>query len=167
MKIFHAILMAVVAATAIFSLSSCDSLNDERIPYAPVRLTFTTEGMWNIYGVAGATSSKRYIKSERIPANFPYTALDETGYGGLLVVCDIMGDPQVYDLSCPVEMRPSVRIYIPADEVHARCPQCGSTYEVFSNYGVPLSGPAAQHGYALQRYHVVYGGAAEYLVITR
>ncbi|MDE5786488.1 MAG: hypothetical protein K2H98_08165 [Duncaniella sp.] len=166
MKISHCILMAVVAATAIFA-SSCDTINDERVPYAPVRVTFTTEGMWNIYGVTGATSAKRYIKAERIPANFPYTALDETGYGGLLVVCDIMGDPQVYDLCCPVEVRPNVRIYIPADETHARCPQCGSTYEVFSNYGIPLSGPAAERGYALKRYHVIYGGAAEYLVITR
>ena len=161
-------MMAVVAAaTAIFTLSSCDSLNDERIPYAEVRLTFTTEGVWTIYGVAGATSSRRYIKSEHIPTDFPYTALDQTGWGGLLVVCDIMGDPQVYDLSCPVEMRRDVRIYIPADEVHARCPQCESTYEVFTNYGVPLSGPAARNGYALKRYHVVYGGPAEYLVITR
>lgn len=159
-------MMAVVAATAIFT-SSCDTLNDERVPYAPVRVTFTTEGMWNIYGVTGATSAKRYIKADRIPAGFPYTALDETGYGGLLVVCDIMGDPQVYDLCCPVEVRPNVRIYIPADETHARCPQCGSTYEVFSNYGIPLSGPAAERGYALKRYHVIYGGAAEYLVITR
>lgn len=148
-------------------ITGCDSVNDDRIPYAPVRVTFSTVGVWNTYVKTGATSVNRFIKQDKIPTNFPYTALDETGYGGLLLVGDILGEEQVYDLCCPVEVRPTVRVYVPANETYARCPECGSTYEVFTNYGMPLSGPAARAGYALKRYHIVNGGPGEYKVITR
>lgn len=157
------IISLFIAAVA---LTACDSLNDDRVPYAPVRVTFTTQGMWDLYGVHGAASWSRFIKYEKIPSGFPYTMLDETGYGGILLVCDIMGDEQAYDLCCPVEVRPTVRVNITTDMV-ARCPECGSTYEVFSNSGIPLSGPAVTHGYGLKRYHVVSGGAGEYKFITR
>ncbi len=159
------ILLAVMVMAGV--MQACDSLDDDRVPYAPVRVTFTTEGMWDLYGVHGATSWKRYIKSESIPYGFRYAALDYTGYGGLLVVCDIMGDEQVYDLTCPVESPRISRITIPEGQTVAMCPECKSTYEVFSNYGVPLSGPAARHGYGLKRYHIVFGGPGEYRVITR
>lgn len=164
MKFLQTLISLIVIAAV---MPACDSLDDDRVPYAPVRVTFTTEGMWDLYGVHGATSWNRYIKYEGIPYGFRYAALDETGYGGLLMVCDIMGDEQVYDLACPVEVPRISRISIPEGETTAKCPECGSTYEVFSNYGVPLSGPASRHGYGLKRYRIVYGGPGEYRVITR
>ena len=156
---------------AVLSLFGCsDSVDDNRIPYCEVHLTFKTVGDWNLYGVKGdAADYCRYINTPalRIPAEFPYTALDRTGYGGLLIVTDILGDLHVYDLSCPYECSPQIRVEIPSGELHARCPSCGSTYEIFSNGGMPVSGPAASRGYGLQRYSITSGGALSYRVVTR
>ncbi len=47
---------------------------------------------------------------------------------------------------------------------------CGvmGTYDVFANYGIPLSGPAVTRKCALTHYHVNYGsGPLEYMVVTR
>ena len=168
---FRKIFTALVAITA---LNACDSVDDNRIPFAEVHLTFHTVGDWNIYGVPGAADYRRYIftPTEKVPDNFPYSALDRTGFGGLLLVSDAMGELSVYDLSCPVEARPNIRITVPAatgggNEAYAECPSCKSRYDVSVNRGNPMSGPAAERGFGLQRYSIVSGGATEYRVITR
>ncbi len=170
------ILILLLAVGALLSITSaCDSVNDNRIPYAEVHLTFHTIGDWNIYGVkADAAGHQRYIHTPqlKVPADFPYTALDRTGYGGLLLVTDVLGDLHAYDLCCPVEVKPNVRIEIPlkadgTSEPYAECPVCKSRYDVFANRGNAMSGPAAERGYALQRYSVASGGPTEYRVITR
>ena len=64
------------ALTLAAMLTACESVDDDRIPYAEVHLTFHTVGDWNIYGVQGdAASSRTYIfnSKERVPSNFPYT----------------------------------------------------------------------------------------------
>lgn len=157
------ILIVIVALI----MAGCQSVDDERIPYSDVRLTFDTQGKWDIYGVGGAAESKRFIKSSRIPAGFPYTDIDRTGYGGLLLVRDALNEVVAYDLACPYEIRPNVRVSVPAGATYAECEGCGSTFEIFTNHGYPRSGPAAERGYALKRYSVVYGGALDYLVVTR
>lgn len=165
-----------MAAGAIAALcSSCDSVDTNRVPYAEVHLTFPTVGDWHLYGVkedaAGAAS---YIHTPQlnVPSNFPYTGLDRTGFGGLLLVTDVLGDLHAYDLACPVEIRPTVRVEVPFDDnggraPYAECPVCGSRYDVFMNHGNPISGPAAQKKYGLQRYSVTSGGPTEYRVVTR
>lgn len=147
----YLMVMVLVAVTA---LAACHKVDDDRIPPRNVYVPFDTEGTWNLYGVAGATSWRRFVKELRLPAGYNYPALAETGYGGVLLACDILGEPQAYDLACPVERRPNVRVEIDGEQNVARCPECESTYDVFSNYGTPLSGPAADRGYALRRYHV-------------
>lgn len=162
-------LISLITATLLL-LPSCDSTDDNRIPYAEVHLTFHTVGDWNIYGVKGAAADHRsYILTakEHIPTDFPYTALDRTGYGGLLLVTDVLGNLIAYDLACPYEARPTVRITVPDDELYAECPVCGSTYDIYTNFGKPRSGPAADKGYSLTRYSVSSGGATEYKVVTR
>lgn len=168
----------LATAITLFSAASfgaCDSVDDNRIPFAEVHLTFRTVGDWNIYGVKDdAAGAKSYIftPTEKVPSDFPYTSLDRTGYGGLLLVTDVLGDLHAYDLCCPVEVRPNVRVVIPSstdgsNEAYAQCPMCKSRYDVFVNRGNPMSGPAAEKGYALQRYSVTSGGATAYRVITR
>ncbi len=162
--------LAVITLSLITLISAgCHSVDDERIPYSEVRLKFTTIGDWHRYGIGGAAESKRYINAgnTRVPADFPYTDLDRTGYGGLLLSMDAMGNLVVYDLACPYEVRPTVRLTVPEGEPYAQCPECGSTYDIYTNYGHPRSGPAADKGYALRRYSAVWGGSLEYLVITR
>lgn len=165
---------AVVAATATL-LAACHDVNSERIPLSAVRIPFTTIGDWHTYGVAGAASTRRFIKgtgSDGEPAGYPYTGLTATGFGGVMIVGTftysgdpVMTPPAAFDLSCPVEARRDVRIVADTDEGLARCPKCGSTYDIFQGTGMPLSGPAAKLEYGLRRYRASAGGAGEYMVI--
>lgn len=82
-------------------------------------------------------------------------------------MCDVLGTPQAFDLSCPVERSKDVRVFINEDnEYLAECPKCHSTYNVFSLLGHPVSGEAASKGYALRRYRVGTGRAGEYMVVS-
>jgi hypothetical protein len=147
-------------------LCACHTIDDDRIPTTPVNIVFSDVGMWNTYGVGGALDTRRFIKSERVPTNFPYAAASYTGYGGVLLVCDFNGNALAYDLACPVECKATVRVQVDKDASVAVCPTCHSTYSIFENYGYPLSGKAAEYGYGLRRYYVV-AGSSDYRVITR
>lgn len=162
-------LLTFILTVAAVIMCSCHKLDDDRIPPLPVYLSFNSVGMWDTYGVAGATSYRSFILNgnKRLPADFPFTALSQTGFGGILLVGDILGDPQAYDLACPVEVEQNVIVRIDRENNVAVCDKCGSTYDVFSNYGTPLSGPAAREGYGLQRYHVGRGTGVNYMLVTR
>ncbi len=136
--------------------TSCESVEDERIPPVAVNIEFANVGMWNTYGVAGALDSRTFIKEERIPSDFPYTELTYTGFGGVLLVSNIMNIPLAYDLACPVEVKNNIRIYIDTVKSQAVCPKCGSRFDVFDNPGYPISGPAAEKKLGMQQYNV-YG----------
>lgn len=159
---FHKLAAFVIAASAAAALTSCHSIDDDRIPVMPVNILFPTVAEWNVYGVAGATDYRYFILENRIPANFPYTAISATGYGGVLLVSDVLGEPKAFDLSCPVEAQRNVRVAIDTESMTARCDKCGSEYDVFSLLGYPLGGPAAEKGYALRRYYVGAGRDGSY-----
>lgn len=146
-------------------VAGCSDSDDRRIPPVPVRISFVTIGDWQTYGVHGATDFQYFTTEPKQPANFPFTMLTQTGWGGVVLVGDVLGAPRAYDMSCPVEARRDVRIYVDVDKSIARCPKCGSTYAVFE-LGTALSGEAAQHGWSLQAYNVaIMGGGSEYAVI--
>lgn len=155
-----------VMLTILPVFAGCDSVNDDRVPVRPVQIAFGTVAEWNIYGVGGALDYRRFIRDERIPANYPYTANTFTGFGGVLLTCDVLGNPKAFDLSCPVECKQTVRVEVNTDEYVAECPVCHSTYDVFSLPGTPLSGPAADKGYALRRYRVGPSQGGAYMLIS-
>ncbi|MBD5234265.1 MAG: hypothetical protein HDS65_08835 [Bacteroidales bacterium] len=159
---------ALCAAIILPGLASCHSLDDDRVPVQPVNIVFPTVAEWNVYsGVSGALTWNRFIRQERIPSKFPYTANTYTGFGGVLLVCDVLGNPQAFDLACPVECRQNVRVAVKVDDEHlAVCPECGSKYNVFSLMGHPVSGEAARKGYALRRYRVGPGLGGDYMVVS-
>lgn len=154
----------VTIAAALFSVG-CDHLDDERIPPAPVNIPFPTVGDWNVLGVGGALDYRRFIKEELVPADYHYSAISATGFGGVLLVCDVNGNPVAYDLSCPVECKRDVRIFVNNDELVGECPKCHSTYDIFTLGGHPLSGPAAKDGFGLRRYNVG-PGRTDYMLIS-
>lgn len=158
-------LLAAIASL----LVSCEHIDDERIPPCAVYISFFSQGDWDIYGVTGAADHKRFILTsrERVPANYPYSALSQTGFGGILLVSNLLGEPQAFDLACPVEVQYNVRVAIDSETTYARCPECQSQYDVFSNYGTPVSGPAVNYGYGLRRYSVTRGINGEYMTVTR
>lgn len=165
-RLSNRILLAVMTFVTA-GVVSCDSVDDDRIPPLGVYVPFNTQPDWIVYGVTGAGSVKTFIKELREPAGYPWTALSLTGFGGVMLVSDVNGDPRAYDLACPYEAKRDIRIIFDRDLQRARCPKCGSVYDIFTNYGYPFSGPAAEEGYALQRYNVGPGLQGEYMVITR
>lgn len=161
-------LCAILVGVGAFS---CSHIDDTRIPPTNVNVVFTTVGMWNTYGVSGALDHRRFIHDTRnpVPPDFPFTGTTYTGYGGILLVGDLYGNPLAYDLACPYEVNPQIRVVVNEDTHDAACPVCGSTYDVFGGDGRPTSGPSAEkgRGYGLRRYKVIDGGAMNYKVITR
>ncbi len=149
---------------ALFALAACNTLDNHRLNVAYVNLTFMTPGDWEYYGVTGAGQHKVFNKQDKIPAGFPYTAAMSTGVGGILLCTTYMAEPVAYDLACPVERSPSVRIAVNA-KGEAQCPKCGSRYYIFESPGHPISGPAATEGYRLQVYSVTPGPNGEYMMV--
>lgn len=162
MKIFKIMALVVLIAGA----TACDKVDDERIPPYPVYIQFATQADWTVYGVSGACSYKYFIKENRTPSNFPWTALTETGFGGILLVTDIHGDPHAFDLACPVEAQRDVRVVVDTELQKARCPKCHSVYDIFTNYGLPVEGEALSKNYALRHYHVGSGYQGQYRIVT-
>lgn len=82
----------------------------------------------------------------------------------MLLVTDIVNNPLAYDLACPVERQRNVRVVYNPDDLRARCPQCGSVYDVSEFYGSPVSGPAYDRKFALRRYNVVPAAGSGYII---
>ena len=158
-------ILVVILAMLIGIASGCHHIDNRRLPYAPVYIQFMTVGEWDIYGVSGAGQYKRFIIQEKIPAGFPYTAASATGFGGVLLCTTYMGLPVAYDLSCPVECRADIRVFINEDN-EAECPKCHSRYDVFEKLGYPVGGRAAEDGFGLQVYNVAPGNGLA-MVVTR
>ncbi len=143
-------------------VSSCNQVDDDRIPSLPVYINLSGAGMWNSYGVSGVGISRNFINWQGVvsPSGFPYNAGTYVGFGGVLLVGGVdpfTSEPNVplaYDLSCPVECSQTVRVAINADNLEAVCPECGSHYNVITAGGSPVSGPAltGQYKYGLRRY---------------
>ncbi len=143
-------------------VSSCNQVDDDRIPSLPVYIDLSGAGMWNTYGVAGVGLSRNFINGQGIvsPAGFPYNANTYVGFGGVLLIGGVdpfTADPNVplaYDLSCPVERSQKVRVFIDSNNLEAVCPECGSRYDVVTAGGAPVGGPAltGKYKYGLRRY---------------
>lgn len=167
MRISHTLRLSSVALCMCALFSSCDKIDENVIPDFPVQIVFTDVGMWHKYGIAGALDYRMFIRQTKQPEGFFYTATTYTGYGGVLLVGDIYSNPQAYDLSCPVERSPDIRVYIDNQSHQAVCPKCGSRFDVFENYGYPIQGPAAEKKFGLSRYNVYQGTGTNYMVIAR
>ena len=166
-KLLHTLLPVAFALAAMFS--ACDEVDFDRVTPTNVRLSFDTQAEWTRYGTPGALDHKRFILdgSTRVPADYPWTALTYTGFGGILLVADISGAPYAYDLACPVELSREVRLEIDDATHEAYCPVCGSHYSVFTNYGAPVSGRARELKRGLRRFNVGPGMNGEFMVVTR
>lgn len=159
---------------AVTALAGCHSVDDDRIPMHAVSINLADAGRWNTYGVAGFGTSRRFIMSSglREPQGFPYSTQSATGYGGVLLINGMdpftatTDTPLAYDLACPVEVKPDVRVEIKGELYEAVCPVCGSHYDVTMGGGSPLSGPAAtgKYKYGLRRYRCLPSGNGGYII---
>lgn len=158
-------LPALAAAAALLLLGGCETVNDTRIPAMPVYIDLSNQGMWNSYGVSGFGSFRYFVcqtGSAIEPAGFPYKDGAATGYGGVLLIEGMdpfelqTSMPLGYDLSCPVEKSPTIRVAIDPKTFEAVCPVCESHYDVTMGAGAPTAGPAlaGERQYGLRRYAV-------------
>lgn len=111
-RLSYAIASAIICS---LSLCSChDTVDSERIPYAPVHVDLSGQGTWDTYGVHAFGQGRKFIRTgnsaDQEPKNFHYSDLSATGFGGLLLVGDLENMPLLYDLACPVERKQSVRV---------------------------------------------------------
>ena len=145
--------------------TACSDVDDDRIPLYNVNIDLTSPGYWDIYGVHGLSEYRYFIKSSSQPANFYYTALSATGFGGVLLVTDINNIPLAYDLACPVEVSQTTRVKFNSETLLAECPKCKSQFNVCEYNGSPVSGTAYEMKYALRRYRVVQSSSSGYTIL--
>lgn len=162
------LLFSALSAIFVFFSGGCKSVDNERIPNMPVNISLSDAGTWNTYGVAGF-GSYRYFIYPNVPSNFPYKTTSATGFGGVLLiegmdpVNNLGAYPLAYDLACPVERQPDIRVQIDDENYVAFCPECGSIFDVTMAGGASIAGEANQgkYKYGLKVYRVVpsgYGG---------
>lgn len=156
--------LTVIAVVLAAAMSSCHHVDNHRLPTPGANLMFWTQSEWITYGPTGAGDYRVFDMQKRLPANFPFRAGSLTGLGGVLLCTTFLGQPVAFDLSCPVECRRDITVFINDDYV-AECPRCHSCYDVFSAAGAPISGEAAVKGYAMQIYNVGPGRNGEYMVV--
>lgn len=153
-------------------VTSCNTIDDEQVPSFPVNLALSPLSVWQKYGVSVYGESREFIKSERIPSDFGYLDRTLTGFGGVLLVMGFnpySGEdcvPMAYDLSCPVERQADIRVKMVAGDPlpEARCPHCGSTYDVVQRGGSPTGGVALKRQLGLRRYDCYQATGGGYVI---
>lgn len=167
-------LLATAVCVSLFPLQGCHSVDDDRIPTFAVSINLGDAATWNTYGVAGYGIHRRFILSQglREPSGFPYSQQSATGFGGVLLISGMdpfttaTDSPLAYDLSCPMEVKSSVRVEIESERYEAVCPVCGSRFDVAMGGGAPISGPAASGKYkvGMRRYRCIPSGNGGYII---
>ncbi|MBD5188239.1 MAG: hypothetical protein K2M40_03470 [Muribaculaceae bacterium] len=165
------LLTLIFGTLATVVLPGCHSIElKDNIVSGPVYVPFRTAGDWEVYGVSGALDSRRFIRSQKVPQNYPYPDYCYTGFGGVLLTMTVYGDYEAYDLACPVEHSPSVLVAINRESNMAVCSKCGSVYDVFClerGPGHPVSGVALERGYGLTTYRVLFNVDNCHALISR
>lgn len=170
MKKYYGILW-MISLVVLVAFQSCNSIDDDRIPNMPVNIALADPGVWNTYGVSGFGSHRDFILSKE-PAGFPWKSNSATGFGGVLLIegvdpySAVTAAPLAFDLSCPVERSPNVRVHVENETYMAVCPQCNSVYNVTTAGGSPISGEAAEgkYKYRLRMYKVIPSGTGGYYI---
>lgn len=140
-----------------------------------VSINLSDPGVWATYGVAGFGSFNYFIlqsNSPISPSGFTYLSNSATGFGGVLLIEGMdpftaqTGVPLAYDLACPVEKQPTIRVAITGENYEAVCPVCDSHYDVTMGAGAPTAGPAltGEHKYGLRRYYCHPTSSGGYII---
>lgn len=138
-------------------------LRNEQIESSPVFLTFS-QAEWMTFGVISIGTHRYFNKSQSLPANFTYKENFATGFGGILLVGGVGGEPYAYDASCPNEGDASVVVSIDRNSFEAVCPKCNSHFEVINGTGVSVSGHAYEKHYALKHYTSIKNSDGGYTI---
>lgn len=158
----------------LFGVTSCETIDNNRIPALSVNIRLDNIGLWNTYGVGGYGIYRYFIRETREPGNFPFNESTYTGFGGVLLIGGMdpftaeTNIPLAYDMACPVECKREIRVRIDDNNLDAVCTMCGSRYDVVAAGGAPVDGPAltGEVKYRLQPYRCIPASMGGY-IITR
>lgn len=155
-------IVSVLAVLASLCITSCNTVDSDRIPAYAVNISLTPVSVWQTYGVTSFGDTRRFVRELHEPSNFAWLERTRTGFGGVLLVCGMdpftteSNVPIAYDLACPVECKSNVRVAMVTVEEYpfpvAQCPECKSRYDVIEGGGRPLSGKALTSNYGLRIY---------------
>jgi len=135
---------------AIFLLTCCNPKKNP-IPDMPVRLEFnlvTQPSLAALLGFAEFT--------------VPQHVSQYLGYGGILVFHTIDGKFCAFDMSCPYEAQPDVRVHCDNTGI-ARCDSCQSAFYVGDGNAFLIEGKAQ---FPLKQYAVYYNAAMQNIFVT-
>ncbi len=141
--------LAIVLLTG---LTSCYDNYISSIPDYPVNLSLNLTSTYPTF----RNSVNQFLVFDK-----PVKQGDFVGFGGILVYSGFDGNYFAFDLACPHEVDPKVRV-IPNDVGQAECPVCGSIYDISYGIANPVKGPAKE---TLRRYKTALQG--DLLVIYR
>ncbi|MDE7389179.1 MAG: hypothetical protein K2M97_08030 [Muribaculaceae bacterium] len=160
--------MAVTLLLAATSFSCAREVIDDRV-YGYVNIPFTTVNEWINFGVGGAGMSRRFVPELHEPAGYQWLVGSAAGFGGVLLTRTLFDDIWVFDAACPYERNPKIRVAMDAATNTAKCPKCGSTYDVLQTSGLgpghAISGPAYSLNYSLTPYRIEFGAANRYAIL--
>lgn len=141
-----------VSLFSVIIFLTCCNANRTPIPDVPVRLEFS------ITAVAPELFSFNGFKEFTIPQNVS----QYLGYGGILVIHNIDDKYFAFDMCCPYEVRPDVRVHCNGAGI-AVCDSCQSSFYVGDGNGFPTAGKAK---YPLKRYSVYYDSTTAKILVT-
>ena len=163
------------AAAALLLLASCgEEINSRRIPAMPVDINLQDPGLWATYGIGGVNSYRIFDRETGQPSGFHFLDRTYTGFGGVLIYgvsAAFQGGaawpymPVAFDLACPVEVDPLIKVGVDDMKMEAVCPVCESRYSLEAG-GSPVFGPAVGLKYGLQRYNCVGSPTTGFRIIN-
>jgi len=80
---------------------------------------------------------------------------ERAGYGGVLVVHNMLDEYRAFDRTCPYEANPGITVEVDDEVLHAVCPKCGAKYNIGTSPGILSSGPSK---HSLRQYNVIING---------
>lgn len=143
---------------AFLCISLACSKETNSIPYRPVRLNLDTNLSDKDLRIVGGY--KTYTK----PHTDYNPNMEAIGYGGVLVVHAFNDQFYAYDLACPYEANPAIRVEVDELSLSAVCPKCKTSYDVFSETG--FAAPNGVGKEYLKRYEQVMVSGTKITVVN-
>lgn len=126
---------------SLLALISCEEDEQRRIPNTSVYMELDLNGKYSTFRNPYDT----VVVAQR------ETVKDFIGFGGILVNIDYQNKYCAYDLACPYEVDPTIRVYPTENGMQAVCRECGSVFEIWNGTGMVSKTPSKWN---LKRYQV-------------
>ena len=79
---------------------------------------------------------------------------ERAGYGGVIVVHNMLDEYKAFDRTCPFEIDRNVTVEVDNEVLYAVCPKCGTKYEIGISSGIPNG----KSRHSLRQYNVIISG---------